>query len=193
MSLVVIEGDDGVGKTTLIAKLKQKYPDRIEVMAFPSAEIKKSIPIPGGVIQWDDVELAFEYHSLFMDDFIENQEKIFKLRKGNRTLLLIDRYFLSNFVHLCGDMLLYQSQFDNSLKAMNEVLSKVWEITTPLYTELEQPDLWIDLYSSEKKSAIQILFDQVFKNSPENTVHVKALQPDTFDNVENILIRRGFL
>jgi deoxyadenosine/deoxycytidine kinase len=192
MSLVVIEGDDGMGKTSLIAKLKQKYPDSIEVMAFPSEKLKKAIQIPGGVIPWDDIELAFEYHLLFMDDFIENQEKIFKLRKGNR-LVLIDRYFLSNFVYLCGDMLLYQSQFDNSLKAMNEVLSKIWEITTPLYTELEQPDLWIDLYSSEKKSATQILFDQVFKNSPENTVHIKALQPDTFDKVENILIRRGFL
>lgn len=98
MTLICLEGIDGIGKTTLINQLVKKHP-HLNSMAFPTTVFKQEIddevlvtPVSPNIIS-----TLIHYHTAFELDFMQNDYVIAKAME-NRPLLL-DRYFLSNWAY----------------------------------------------------------------------------------------------
>lgn len=98
MSIIVFEGIDGIGKTTIIEKLVKKYPQRFSMFAFPTEGFKEMVGEElNPNLQSNPLSQLIHYHTAFEMDFIRLREDIeFKSRKG---VLLLDRYYMSNLVY----------------------------------------------------------------------------------------------
>lgn len=189
MPLVVLEGDDGTGKTTVIQRLKEKYP-HIESLAFPTQELKEKIPTPDVTRVWDTLDQVFRYHIAFMYDFNRNQERIYNLLKEKKVVLL-DRYYISNLVYLLYDVARTGiKNYGFTIREVNETYAELWPILKSYYDQLEDTDLiiWLD----KDDTLISMLYGKVLEEI-DNAVKIKALRPEMFLKVESELLQRGYL
>jgi thymidylate kinase len=132
--LIVIDGQDGVGKTTLIQSIDcNKY----ETMSFP---VDRSIlNRPFDIKNREDV---IAHHSLFLEDFTNYQDIMEeKMRKGKP--LILDRYFPSHWAYLNRDLYLsYEfspSQYLDDSHILREMQLELFKF----YWQLPQPDYMI--------------------------------------------------
>jgi len=88
MKLIVIEGGENVGKTTLVKKLKVKYGDKISYAKFPSPELMNKYK---DVVTRNTSDLKYN----FIQDLIG--EELNEL--NNKNIVLIDRFHLSTLVY----------------------------------------------------------------------------------------------
>ncbi|MBA3750681.1 MAG: hypothetical protein H0X03_07325, partial [Nitrosopumilus sp.] len=93
MPLVVLEGGEIQGKSTIANQLKTKYPNQVEIIKFPSIDIGEGLEK-----QQNDVKTLIYNHILFEIDFHKSIDKIQQqLSKGK--LLILIRYFPSNIAY----------------------------------------------------------------------------------------------
>ena len=90
MKLIIIEGGENVGKTTLVNKLKEKYGDRIHYAKFPSSEL---MDLYKNVVTMDDDSVTKTFD--FIVDLITEEYEELK----NKDIVLIDRFHLSTLVY----------------------------------------------------------------------------------------------
>lgn len=94
MTLIVFEGIDSVGKSTVIKKLKEKYP-KFQTFAFPTNHCREQLSKIK--LDYNDINSIYRYHLEFETDFLWSMNELEKLqRKGP---LLLDRYYISNIVY----------------------------------------------------------------------------------------------
>lgn len=107
--IVCLEGVDGVGKSTTVSRLCEKYPDRFEVMAFPLPDTKRRLEtMHANTSEKNRLSLRYQQRrcSMFYLDFLGAQHKIKLLREkhGNTTHILMDRYFFSTLAYQKKDI-----------------------------------------------------------------------------------------
>jgi thymidylate kinase len=197
MPLIVFEGADKMGKTTLITQLIDKYP-HIYGTAFPS-----DIELPNEEYDKEDVYNIFAHHLRFVFDFQKKQEELMELEVKKKTILL-DRYFYSNLAYFAYDYKQVVQVKDvkeiYSFETISTFLLFI-QIFKHLYKQnLLQPDLVIYLRKSDIvdpdsfENEIQIQYDNIFKLlNPLDLVEIEPLTVDTFSQVEKTLDKRGYL
>lgn len=83
MTVVLIEGIDGTGKTTLINQLKEKYLDKIDIFSFPTEKAREELcnvnngkytnqNIPSTTIDLILKAIIYEVDFLNNEDFIKS-------------------------------------------------------------------------------------------------------------------------
>jgi thymidylate kinase len=197
MPLIVFEGADKMGKTTLITQLIDKYP-HIYGTAFPS-----DIELPNEEYDKEDVYNIFAHHLRFVFDFQKKQEELMELEVKKKTILL-DRYFYSNLAYFAYDYKQVVQVKDvkeiYSFETISTFLLFI-QIFKHLYKQnLLQPDLVIYLRKSDIvdpdsfENEIQIQYDNIFKLlNPLDLVEIEPLTVDTLSQVEKTLDKRGYL
>jgi hypothetical protein len=218
-SLVLIEGVDGTGKSTIIKQLQDKYgPSKIKTMAFPvNREILK--------VEYDkaDDQAIKGYHKMFLKDFIDNQRQIGKLCgevdnnpeiPNDQGVVLLDRYFPSFLAYCMLDIMNHMSTVLNY--DTNKILKDLIDIQNTslkiMLNRLILPVHIIYLYSNKydhdrtdsKTRALQALYEMVLtalkkpstkfqqQHHPIIT-EIEGLQKDTFEKVESVLKKAGYL
>ncbi len=203
--IVAIEGVRGVGKSTVIKQLDEKYyiknRNDIHIRKFPSESLVDKI-------QWmpynmDDIDDVIAYQMHFVNEFIQFSESVKKFND----LFIVDRYILSNLAQSMYQI--YRIKKDNH----------IWDgIERMLYyfynnTWVQKPDLIIYLKGSHKQPAPKF-DDEKFKEvvvgdelewyynrqlaNLKNKLQipfemVTSHRDDTFTHVEYILKSRGLL
>jgi len=197
MPIVVFEGADKMGKTTLITQLIDKYP-HLYGTAFPS-----DVELPNEEYDKNDVYNIFAHHLKFVFDFQKKQEELMELEVKRKTILL-DRYFYSNLAYFAYD---YKKVIEvkdpkeiYSFETISTFLLFI-QIFKHLYKQnLLHPDLVIYLRKSKDVQPdsfiedIQIQYDNIFKLlNPKDIVEIEPLTENTFAHVEKTLDKRGYL
>jgi len=89
MKLIVIEGGENVGKTTIINKISNLFKDNIGYAKFPSNEL---------MLKYKDVLTGNDTITMnFINDLIDEELKV--LKSINNNVIIIDRFHLSTFVY----------------------------------------------------------------------------------------------
>lgn len=204
MPLVSIEGFDGMGKSTVISQLMNKYPLQLYTTPFPSDP--RLYDYSHDIQSLDGL---FEYHTRFLYDFIKRQDDIQKQLDNGKTVLL-DRYFHSNFAYMMYDFKMWMKVNNIDNKTANNYIRELKFILYPFYKELIQPDMIIYLYDNihdlfsyggiitpikDIKYRINQAYELMMEDygSRFKYFYVLALRPETFEMVENILIDDGYL
>lgn len=205
MSLISFEGFDGLGKTTLISQLMNKYPLQLYTMPFPSDP--RLYDYSHDIEKLDDL---LEYHTRFLYDFIKKQDEIQEQLDMGKTVLL-DRYFYSNFAYLVHDFKMWMKVHDIDNKKANNYIRELKFILYPFYKELIQPDMIIylqdhihDLFSiggtiTPPIKDIKYRINQAYELMMEDYgsrfkyFYVLALRPNSFEMVESVLIDNGYI
>lgn len=194
--LVNIEGIDGVGKSTVIKALKEKYPS-IHVIAFPTQRLRDTSKEHEH--KFETFGDLFAYHYQFLEDFASEQERLYNLVQSN-TLVLIDRYYLSNYVYLLADVIKHLNSIGSLYKdSFNEISIELTPSLIEFYKELEDPSLIIYLEKPKVnggrfESIVNLFYSLTLEKMDDNDyVKIKGLQEDTISNIEKILKDRGYL
>lgn len=184
--IILLEGIDNVGKSTLIKELKEKY-DNIKSFAFPTTDIRKITEDLYNKFDRENLDDLLEYHLLFIEDFLKHQKD---LKNDNNTVLLLDRYFYSNIAYFRYDLINYI--LDKGIPILEGVkfIRIVNDILSSFYRLLIQPDIVIYLEGiSQSMNFLTWDYELGFKRllPPKRLEVVKALQNDTFEIVESII------
>ena len=209
-----IEGVSGVGKTTLVNELKDRYGSQIEYYAFPTDRtiLLKKPTVP-------DFLNLIAYHSMFVKDFVDNQYKIERaMDKGK--LVIIDRYITSCLVYMFDDMIKYSFTFMQSVIPIGKTLDQIFlspdaadivllqnlmntffngEFMKALsLTKLHQPDRTIFMYHpnppTKELKILQALYGTyLLRMRVDNLVRIRGLMPDTTETVLKRLKMLGCL
>jgi thymidylate kinase len=194
MPLVTIDGCDGVGKSSAIRQLKEKYP-LLETFAFPTPAIRKKVegrPKPDP----RDLGALLRYHYQFMEDFVNHQEYIHNILEEGK-ILILDRYIYSNYVYLMLDVIIHATVNDYKPEFVFKMNKVLRDICQSLYEQLVKPDtaIYIHGITSDCKDFCS-LHDTVFESSVDDkgdVVLIRGLRPDTFSKLESELKKRGYL
>lgn len=149
MTFVVIEGIDGLGKTTLLKNLKDHYPDAIFTHepydhSWVQTHVKNKHP--------------FEKLLYYLGDRFEHNRSLLKPQRGQ--LIFCDRYALSN--------IFYQGRELKDVDLMNLQHAHMYvEMMQDSYI-FEMPDLTIVLYTKENDdTVIQRVLNEVKEDESE--------------------------
>lgn len=220
MTIVLIEGIDGVGKTTLINQLKEKYPDKIDTFSFPTETARQELcnvhngkytnqdNVPYTTIDLILKAIIYEVDFLNNTDFIQSY-----LEYGNQNydqILLLDRWYLSNLAYvryLFPSPLLYPPFFKNFYKIIENQQRRL-EPTYTILLRSDKPIIKDDLTLPDthllkiQENYIKILYELQRKadglyvsSGQQHKIFsiVEGLNSNTFSIVEYILKERGFL
>lgn len=218
MTVVLLEGIDGLGKTTLINQLKEKYPDKIDTFSFPTEQAREELcHVQTGKytnqdnIPYTTIDLILKA-IIYEVDFLNNEETIKSyLEYGNKNsekTLILDRWYLSNVAYtkyLFESPMLFPTYFKNFFK----IIANQYRRLEPTYTILLQSDNPIVKDDSILPETHLLKIQENYikrlalmqKNSgnysvilgEKNYSIVEALTPSTFTIVEYILKEKGFL
>lgn len=196
MPVVAIIGVDEAGKTTLIEQLKEKYD--LDVLAFPTPRLRAALAEL--TIDYTDIHSILNYHMRFQLDFLQQSDLIGEYILDDR-LLILDRFIYCSLAYLRHAVLKY-----------HDIM--FWKkYTRPilwgLYRQLNRPmlTLWLKRNNLEDLEHQQIQdcyqeeledfnYHTDFIEEPEYLIRyepIKALQPDTFSQVEKLLKKKGYL
>jgi len=221
MTIVLIEGIDGVGKTTIINQLKEKYPDKIDTFSFPTAQAREELcnvhrgkytnqeNVPYTTIDLILKAIIYEIDFLNNTDFIQSYLE-YGNKNYNKTLLL-DRWYLSNIAYvkyLFPNPLLYPPFFKNFYKIIENQERKL-EPTFTILLHSEKPIIkddstlpdthllkiqenYINELKKQQNKWRGILVDPDSIRDKKYSI-VEGLTPNTFTIVEYALKERGFL
>lgn len=188
MSIVLLEGIDGTGKSTIIKQLQEKYP-KLKSMAFPvNREVLK--------VEYDrdSFQEVCMYHKQFVKDFIDNQLKIADMVEDGSTLLL-DRYYLSHVVYVMYDYANHATKTGIKFDAMLKELIGIQNMSLTQLSRLIAPSDVIFLFQKNPKNKrLQGLYEMVMLAFKERPAHqIEGLTQDTFSNVENMLLENDYI
>ena len=196
MTLVVIEGFDGCGKSTIIDQLKRKYPSIFTSFAYPTPSYRKKVDraFKRRMEHYSkDLKAIIKYHTLFLEDFAENNRFLTRKRKK---VMLLDRYIYSHAAYantdICKHFVMYRRKEDYHFT--KDIMKEFYRF----YSELKGPDIVIylekpNVISREEKRHCYFYNINFKEYSPRYLYHVKALRPDTLESVEDILRMSGVL
>lgn len=206
MAIVVLEGIDGVGKTALIKQLQEKYPDKIETLAFPTVRARMELDKIHGKTLQDDITR----HIIFEMDFMHCQYYIdqfygFEYSKGStrNTILLLDRWFPSNIAYskfrfknhgYLGNF--YDILITNISNRRFDALI-ILKSDNPIQKQDNRYSVGdlLEIQKNYTRRMIGLIHNrlewQYFVN--HKYYEVDGLQEDTFEKVETILKEKGYL
>lgn len=167
--MILLEGIDGVGKSTLIDYAIKTYPDKFFTFAFPSPTFKTILKMWYNEMSNQNIDHMVAKNSLFLADFLNYQEFLKKARLFRKTLLL-NRYFYSSLAYAKED-------FD---KLTND--TEVWDQLKytkyyPFMDTLVKPDH-------------TILLQDISLTSPEG---IKNKNDNGYDNESLFRIDRNYI
>jgi thymidylate kinase len=221
MTIVLIEGIDGVGKTTLINQLKEKYPDKIDTFSFPTEAAREELcnihngkytnqqNVPYTTIDLILKAIIYEIDFLNNTDFIQSYLE-YGNQNYNKTLLL-DRWYLSNLAYvkyLFPNPLLYPHFYKNFYKIIERQERRL-EPTFTVLLQSEKPIIksdstlpdthllkiqenYIKELQNQQKKWGGLLVGMDSITDKKYSI-VEGLTPNTFTIVEYALKERGFL
>jgi len=214
--IVLFEGINLSGKTTLINQFKERYPKQIEVIKFPRQPdiIKNIIYLYRQIAETKDKDKICNYleiiHQLFDLDF--RQFTTAEYIKDLSKVYFLDRYYPSNFVYadlhgvnlnpawvMCHnmrpDIVFYlqvndEASYYKNFPAFDNTVEIELKNKIKLTTQLLTPER---LFTEG-----QVIYNAVLRNLlkykfVDNVEVIPALQEDTFRKVEKILIRQEIL
>lgn len=98
--LIVLEGVDGSGKTWVIDRIIEKYPNDFVRFPFPTFTGKQLLQQKLKTVNMTDMESVMGYHFLFFKDILDHQPLLTeKLVKGDKHIIL-DRYYFSTICYM---------------------------------------------------------------------------------------------
>lgn len=191
----MLEGQDGVGKTTVAKQLCEKY--NFDYIKFPTEIIKEAITDVKFSTRYDNwydkeqVEKAYTLmHNLFDMDF-----RAFEYSPLTSRTFILDRYYPSNLVYYN-----YHSKYFESIKEPPERYSEHYFITMCIYFDSANP--LRENFTNEGEYIDRNMLDIAYRKylgqlkNDGKIGHLKevvALQPDTFSKVEKILKEKKFI
>lgn len=208
MSIIVVESVDGIGKTTIINQLVEKYPERFSKYSFPTSIFKSIVDEELDLdlnIQTNTISRLIHYHTAFEIDFMEHIEHLDKLsRKG---VLLLDRYYMSNIVYAAANFKKHGYPDHPFLKLLENIdrgitpdcvlFIRAYDAKdfpqkddshfTPEEFNLMQYDYSMVLHKLRDKGKIKC-FETILTLSNES-----RNKGELFKTVEEVLTNRGFL
>lgn len=201
MTLVVLEGYDEVGKSTVIKQLWDKYQDRILPRVYPTPRIRA---ILNTIYQFrmKDIDSLFRYHYMFLEDFMINNDRIQEEVNIPDHLVLCDRYFYSSAVYFLKDLAYYavEKGLDRHEKVVTNLQIELIKTLGTFYTDLVQPDLILYMVAKDfNNDKWAVIADQYYKGSfacypaKREVLEITALHPRTFETVEAVLKDYGYI
>jgi thymidylate kinase len=200
MAIVVFEGPDGAGKSTIIKRLKEKYP-HFNSFAFPTDYFRELLP----KLDYNNPQTIYDHHLKFEMDFAEHVGKLIKLQR--RGPLLLDRYFISNLAYAklnidkceqgemsllkvlkfidhyhIPDLVIYMMQYDISeFPRKQDTIFDDYEVSRlqTAYSEL------LEILKGGNK-ILDYETIPLFNNTPKGW-------DSTFERVEDVLKKKGFI
>jgi thymidylate kinase len=197
LPVVAIIGVDEAGKSTLISQLKDKYPNKIDVLAFPTLPLREKLATLS--IDYTDIHSILNYHIRFMLDFSEQNQNVGQYYHDDK-LLILDRYFYCSLAYLRNAVL----QHHTEQYWTDHIRPLLWGYYSD---HINNPDFVIWLvrdkdelggeYIEIQKSYREELYDwedkYQYQGSRFEKKSIEGRQPDTFARVERALQSRGFL
>jgi uridine kinase len=200
MPLIVLEGCDGSGKTTVINQLIKKYSPtnpKLIKMAFP---IDRALTTER--YNREDKQEVIDHHLRFFEEFKSKQRQILDLLKQDYTILL-DRYTMSFYVYFMIDYLpivtkRYSHNDDEGKIRMGRKTSKI--IIDGLMNKVMPPDMTIYLFEQDTQDEnileIQNMYNMIMmhvtkKSRPKN--HRIPKDKYTFVLVESLLKQNKYI
>lgn len=214
--IVLFEGINLSGKTTLINQFKERYPKQIEIIKFPRQPriIESIIHLYRKISETKERTEIYQYleiiHQLFDLDFRQftTEEQIRDLSK----VYFLDRYYPSNSIYaglhmmkqnpywircheMKPDMVIFLEVRDEKSYIKNfPVYDNTVEIELENKIKLSAQLLTPQLLIEAGQPNYRFLFNKLKENKLiEDWVIINALQEDTFRNTERILMRDQIL
>lgn len=213
MTLVVVEGYDGGGKTETINKIVEKYgANKIDTMVFPTPAYRNIIGLFKKTENLANTpQNLYFLHSMFEIDFANQYDKMIQMA-AQKKLCLCDRYFISNIVYFRYNVHTYYDT--NQIQKNSGLWIQDFEKLLRMNGSHVKPDMVIHLEAEsyimkkdsdktldeeiKKQDLVNVVYDQVLDSLKNDRyifdyAAVPALRPDTIENVEKILIDNGWL
>lgn len=199
--MVSVVGVDEAGKSTLIRELKEKYPDKIDVLAFPTLPLREKLATL--TIDYTDIHSILNYHMRFQLDFSEQQDKVAQYKENDDKLLILDRYIYCSLAYLCNAVLKYHSP-SYWRKHIRPILWGYYEQDL-FFRKFVSPDYIIWLYREEVEDDEHNMIQKCYREELSDWMEycdmnhkvpyyrISALQQDTFARVERALLDKGFI
>lgn len=151
--IIIFEGLDGAGKTTIINKLAQKF-DNVIILTFPDRNSESGKEI-SNILQSQNTQTQVQLLSkLCANQIHDSVEYILEASNSNK-IVLIDRFILSNYVYQQNPNLDMTSVKDlyRKLGNLTKVITIFLDIdaqTSILRTSKKQPEIFDKLEIQQK-------------------------------------------
>jgi thymidylate kinase len=200
MSLLVLEGPDSAGKSTLIKQLKEKHD--FASFAFPTPHCTDKLK--SFKVFNSESTLAY-YHLIFEMDFAEHIDTLTSLIKKGKHVLL-DRYFISNLAYASIN---FHNKYHLSSSKFLQVLHNIEHQPIPdlvIFLRLSDPHLFRpktdSLFTQSELQKLQERYQDILtilqeqgKIKDYDTVIIESEKDrvNVLKRVESVLKTKGFL
>lgn len=195
MTLIVVEGIDGVGKSTIVKNLSVNLAKHhsVGMMAFPqNRSILK--------VEYDKTNLdaIMGYHKMFLKDFEEYQANL-KEKLNVYEIVILDRYTGSYITYMTYDVFYYKAvvtrvnQFD-----LMEELDKISEQKVKEIDHLIKPDFTLLIKNySENLDRLDLVKQDMYSTCltmlEQEYGMIEGLKRDTMTQVYETLRERKYI